>query len=294
MTTSTKAIAALTFTVLVWALTPVMVRSLSVAMGPYELLVVRLILSGVIYAAISVFSGGMKFPRKDMPRLLLISFIGLLGYFSLSTFGYAYVTAGIGTLIMSTQPMLIALFAWLVGTDQLTPRSVIGLIIAFAGSALLVSSDDVTGGAISQRDLLFGGLLIFAAGLAWAIHVVYSRSLIQKHGALNITCLANMLIALPALPFLSSDMISKAVNLKPDAMWALVLLHTLGTASVITWNIAAGHARPTLVGASLYVVTVLAVFAGWFFLGEAITPMIILAALVIFSGVALSQWKTAK
>jgi drug/metabolite transporter (DMT)-like permease len=294
MTAANKAIVALCFTVLVWALTPVMVRSLSLALGAYELLVVRLILAGLIFTALLGFTSNLKFPREDIPRLLLISFVGALGYYSLSTFGYAYVTAGVGTLIMSTQPMLIALLAWAVGTDQLTPRSILGLLLAFCGTALLVSGDGVTAGVISQRDLLIGGALIFAAGITWAIHVVFSKSLIQKHGAIKITCLTNMLIALPALPFLTSGMIGKVINLNSDAMLALVVLHTFGAAGVISWNIAAGHARPTLVGASLYVVTVLAVFAGWFFLGEAITPMIILAALVIFSGVALSQWKTAK
>lgn len=271
-----------------------MVRSLSLAMGSYDLLVVRLLLAGIIFTVLLALTGTLKFPREDVPRLLLISFVGALGYYSLSTFGYAYVTAGVGTLIMSTQPMLIALLAWAVGTDRLTPRSIFGLVIAFGGTALLVSNEDVTAGAVLQRDLLFGGALIFSAGIAWAIHVVFSKSLIQKHGAMKITCLSNMMIAIPALPFLTQAMVSKVINLNSDAMIALVALHTLGTASVVSWNFAAGHARPSLVGASLYIVTVLAVFAGWFFLSEAITPMIILAALVIFSGVALSQWKTAK
>jgi drug/metabolite transporter (DMT)-like permease len=293
MTEKSQALTALAFTTFVWGVTPVILRNLSLALGPYDFLVIRLLLSGIILAAVLAATGSFRLPRDDWPRLLLISYVGMLGYYALSTFGFAFVTAGVGTLIMATQPIIIALLAWLAGTDRLTPRAIIGLIVAFAGSFLLVSADNATGGAVTQRDLLIGSALIFLAGLAWAIHVVFGRSLIQKHGALKITCLVNMLIAPVALPFLTRDMIDAVANMPPHAMWSLILLQTLGTASVFTWNYAAGHVRPTLLGASLYIMPILAIFAGWLFLNEAITPVVISATFVILAGVAISQWKSA-
>jgi drug/metabolite transporter (DMT)-like permease len=293
MTDNSKALTALTLTTLIWGVTPVILRNLSLALGPYDFLVVRLLISGIILTAVLAATGSFRLPREDWPRLLLISYIGMLGYYALSTFGFAFVTAGVGTLIMATQPIIIAIFAWLAGTDRLTPRAILGLFVAFAGSFLLVSADNATGGAVTQRDLMIGSALIFLAGIAWAIHVVFGRSLIQKHGALKITCLVNMLIAPVALPFLTRDMIDAVTNMPPHAMWSLVLLQTLGTASVFTWNYAAGHVRPTLLGASLYIMPILAIFAGWIFLNEAITPVVIAATLVILAGVAISQWKSA-
>jgi drug/metabolite transporter (DMT)-like permease len=293
MTDNSKALVALVFTTLVWGVTPVILRNLSLALGAYDFLVIRLLISGIMLTAVLAATGSFRFPREDWPRLLVISYIGMLGYYALSTFGFAFVTAGVGTLIMATQPIIIAIFAWLAGTDRLTPRAIAGLIVAFGGSFLLVSADNATGGAVSQRDLLIGSALIFFAGLAWAIHVVFGRSLIQKHGALKITCLVNMLIAPVALPFLTQDVISAVTNMPPHAMWSLILLQTLGTASVFTWNYAAGYVRPTLLGASLYIMPILAIFAGWLFLNEAITPVVIIAAAVILAGVAISQWKSA-
>jgi drug/metabolite transporter (DMT)-like permease len=293
MTNTSKALTALAVTTLIWGVTPVILRNLSLALGPYDFLVVRLLISGVILTAVLASTGSFRLPREDWPRLLLISYVGMLGYYALSTFGFAFVTAGVGTLIMATQPIIIALLAWLAGTDRLTPRAILGLFVAFAGSFLLVSADNATGGAVTQRDLLIGSVLIFLAGVAWAIHVVFGRSLIQKHGALKITCLVNMLIAPVALPFLTRDMIDAVTNMPPHAMWSLILLQTLGTASVFTWNYAAGHVRPTLLGASLYIMPILAIFAGWIFLNEAITPVVIAATLVILAGVAISQWKSA-
>jgi drug/metabolite transporter (DMT)-like permease len=292
MTNTSKALTALAVTTLIWGVTPVILRNLSLALGPYDFLVVRLLISGFILTAVLAATASFRLPREDWPRLLLISYVGMLGYYALSTFGFAFVTAGVGTLIMATQPIIIAIFAWFAGTDRLTPRAILGLLVAFAGSFLLVSSDNATAGEVTQRDLLIGSALIFLAGLAWAIHVVFGRSLIQKHGALKITCLVNMLIAPVALPFLTRDIIDSVANMPPHAMWSLILLQTLGTASVFTWNYAAGHVRPTLLGVSLYIMPILAIFAGWLFLNEAITPVVIAATLVILAGVAISQWKS--
>jgi drug/metabolite transporter (DMT)-like permease len=293
MTDNSKALTALALTTLIWGVTPVILRNLSLALGPYDFLVVRLLLSGIILTVVLAATGSFRLPREDWPRLLLISYVGMLGYYALSTFGFAFVTAGVGTLIMATQPIIIALLAWLAGTDRLTPRAILGLIVAFAGSFLLVSADNATGGAVTQRDLLIGSVLIFAAGMAWAVHVVFGRSLIQKHGALKITCLVNMLIAPVALPFLTRDIVDAVTVMPTHAIWSLILLQTLGTASVFTWNYAAGHVRPTLLGTSLYIMPILAIFAGWLFLNETITPVVISATLVILAGVAISQWKSA-
>ena len=134
--------------------------------------------------------------------------------------------------------------------------------------------------------------LILIASITWAIYVVFSRSLSEKLGAIKVTCLSNMLIALPMLPFLRQDMFAKVVGLPTDAMTGLALLLTVGSLSVITWNFAAPKLKPSLLGTSLYMIPVIGVFAGWLILGEVITPQIIIAAALILLGVAVSQLKT--
>ncbi len=292
--THPKALFALIYTVIVWGITPVMARSAAVALGGYDFLVTRMAISGLIFAGLLTAFSSFHVERQDWPRLALISFIGTFGYFAFSSFGFAHAPAGIGTLIMSTQPMLIALLAWAVGVDKLNRLTIIGLIVCFAGSALLVWGDDISGGTVSRYDLLLGCSCILAASIGWSVYVVFSKPLILKYGPLKVTGLANILAALPTLGLLRPDMGHALVNLPPHAMWALVMLFTVGTSSVISWNYAAGHARPTLLGMSLYVMPVVAVFAGWLLLGEPITTQIIVAAAVILAGLAISQANTLR
>jgi drug/metabolite transporter (DMT)-like permease len=289
---TSKAVAALAFTVCVWGMTPVFVRGVSLALGPYDALVIRLFLSGIIYAAITAALSNFSFPRADVPKLLMVTLPGLLGYYAGTIFGFAYAPAGVGTLIMASQPLLIGLFAWLAGAERLTPATLCGLAVAFTGSVLLIWGDDLGVAAAQKTDLLIGVGFIFLASLGWAFYVVYSRALVARHGAIKITGISNVLIALPMIPFLRTDMVSKLANMPVDAKLGLGILFTFGTVSVITWNYAGPRLKPTMLGMSLYVVPVVAVFAGWLILSETITGQIIIAAAVILLGVAISQLTT--
>ncbi len=294
LSTQAKALLALIATVIVWGVTPVFARTVSLALGPYDALIVRLIAGALIYTILLAVTTGFRLPREDVPRLLLVTFLGFFMYFLFSVFGFAYAPAGIGTLIMSSQPILIGLMAWSIGVERITAMTLMGLLVSFAGSVLLVWGDDVGVANVAKSDVLLGCGLIFLASLGWAFFVVFSRPLAQKHGAVKIAGLTNILMAVPLLPFARADMPAKILNLPFNALFGFAVLTTVGSLSAIGWNYAAPHLKPSVLGASLYVMPVVAVGAGWLILNEAVTPQILLGAVVIFAGVALSQIKLSR
>jgi O-acetylserine/cysteine efflux transporter len=293
----TKAHAALLFTTLTWGVTPVFVRAFSLAAGPVDALIIRTTIVGLIFAAYMLFTTGFAIAAKDWPRLLTVSLLGVLGYFVFSVFGFVHAPAGIGTLIMSTQPLLIAILARFAGTEHLTPATVIGLLVSFAGSVLLVSGDDLATGSSSTSQVILGCVEIFLAGVCWSVFVVFSRPLIRDYGSLKITGMSSLLIVPPILlmlllPQLGADPVATLRRLDGNALASLAFLSLVGaTLSVVTWNYAAGLLKPSMLGASLYVIPVLAVFAGWAMLGEKITLNTLLAAAIILAGVAIAQFR---
>jgi drug/metabolite transporter (DMT)-like permease len=291
--TDPRALAALAFTVLVWGITPVFVRSVSLALGPTQALIIRLILTGLVFTLLLAATTGFKLDRADWPKLIFLSLIGMLGYYVFTVFGFAYAPAGIGTLIMSTQPLLIALLAWLAGSERLTPAIILGLVVSFAGSVLLVWGDAADQVNSSTSSIAFGCFLIFLSGLGWSVFVIHTKVLIQNYGALKITGLSNVIIMLPAIPFISKDTIHVLTTMSVNQYYALAALILIGaTAAVYTWNYAAGHVRPSVLGSALYILPILALAAGWYFLNEVITQNTLFAATVILAGVAIAQYKS--
>ncbi len=289
---NTLALAALAFTTLVWGVTPVFVRSVSLFLGPTQALIIRLVITGLIFMLILGLTTGFKIERKDLLKLTLISLAGMLGYYAGTIFGFAIVPAGVGALIMSTQPLIIALLAWGLGAERLGLATILGLLVSFVGSILLVWGDTWSDGTAIDSTFLLGCLMIFLGGTGWCFFVVFSKDLINRYGPMKVTGLSNLVIMLPALPFISGNTVTALTGMNTTETISLASLILIGAvAAVFTWNYAAGHLRPSLLGSSLYIIPVLALFAGWAVRNEVITQNTLIAAAIILAGVAISQFK---
>ena len=280
---------ALGFTVLVWGVAPAFIRSFSLAAGAADALVIRSVATGICCLVLLPFFGGFTVARQDVPRLLLISLIGMFGYFAGSVFGFAYVSSAVGGIVISTQPLLIALLASVIGAERVTVPTIIGLIVSFAGSLYLFSGD--AQGNLSHASMITGGLLIFMSGAFWAVYVIYSKSLIQTYGSLKLSLLSLAIATLPALFFISPGTWATTIGLNQNSILSLAYLTFIGTLVTLgTWNYAVGLLRPTAVGASLYLIPIFAITAGTLLLGEIVTVTTLIAGAVILLGVAIAQF----
>jgi drug/metabolite transporter (DMT)-like permease len=284
-----RAIIALAFTIFVWGISPVFIRSLVLNTGPADSLIIRMCTTAIFSAPILFFTG-VHIDKKDLPRLIFISCIGMFGYFFGSIFGYSKVSAGVGSMVIATQPLVIALIAASLGIERLTLPIIAGLIISFAGSIYLFSGD-----ASANASDAMGGIMIFAAGITWALYVIFSKPLIQKYGTMKITAWVLVLCALPALPFYTATTWPTVFALNPNDIFALFFLSAISTVvAVATWNYAASQLKASTVGATLYLVPVLAVAAGWLMLDENASYATLLAGLVILAGVAVAEFGKSK
>ena len=284
----TLAYVSLVITILIWGVAPAIVRSFSLLTGPADAMIIRSVVVALFCLAFLPFLRGPHFEMRDVPRLLVTSWAGMFCYFLGSIFGYAHVTSGIGGVITATQPLLIALLASMLGLERLNLATMAGLFISFTGTLLLFWGDGA--GAIPRSELVIGSLFVFGSGVAWAIYVVAGRPLLQKYGALRITILAQLLCVLPSLAFYSPTTLPAVQQLDAAGWLSLVYLTLIGSIlTLATWNYAAAHLKTSIVGASLYMIPVLAMLAGAVLLKEPILASTLLAAAVIMFGVAISQ-----
>jgi drug/metabolite transporter (DMT)-like permease len=280
--------AALAFTILVWGIAPAFIRSFSLATGAADALVIRTGSVAVCCLALLPFLGGFHVARKDIAKLLVIS-VGMFGYFAGSIFGFSRITTGVGGIIISTQPLLIALLAAFFGTEKIMAPTIIGLVVSFAGTLYLFNGDTAAGA--SHQNLIIGALMIFVSGFFWAIYVIFCAPLIRIYGSFKITALSNILAAVPALAFASGSTLTTVKGLDASAIGSLAYLTLIGTLlTVSTWNFATAQLKPTTVGASLYLIPVLAIVAGAVLLREAITTTTLIAGGIILLGVAFAQF----
>lgn len=207
--------------------------------------------------------------------------------FALYSFALLSITTGLSAILNATVPMFGALVAWLWLKDKPTASRVLGLVIGFAGVAMLAwdeASFKPQGSGIAP---------------AWAVVACLVATLCYGIAA---SAAKRHLAGLPALVTATGSQLGAMLALALPALWlwpahlpgarawlALVAVGVLctGLAYVLYFRLIeqAGPARALAV---TFVVPVFAVFYGVLFLGESVTGWMLLCGAVIVCGTALS------
>jgi drug/metabolite transporter (DMT)-like permease len=158
-------------------------------------------------------------------------FSGLMGiFFPAFLFATAQtrMDSAITGILNSLTPMFTLVIGVMIFKQQFKIRSVIGIIIGLAGTALLIMSR--TGGQIGGVNLY--ALFVIAACICYGINVNFVKTKLGDLNAMTITSVALMLISPLAIIYLLgfSDFTSR-VSATPGAMTALGYLTLLGLMS---------------------------------------------------------------
>lgn len=207
--------------------------------------------------------------------------------FALFSFALLTITAGLGAVLNATAPMFGALVAWAWFSERPRGWRVLGLVIGFAGVAMLAGDAVGVRSGTAGHAALWAVLACLAACLCYGIAASATRRWLvgvpPLANAAGSQVGATVFLALPALWWWPAQWPG------PRAWWALLVLGVFctGLAYILYFRLieAAGPARALTV---TFLVPVFAVFYGVAFLGEHITAWMLLCAAVIVCGVALS------
>jgi drug/metabolite transporter (DMT)-like permease len=199
------------------------------------------------------------------------------------------VPSGVAALLVATVSLWLVFVDWLrPGGHKPVPMVILGLLMGFAGMALLVGPAHLGG---SQRVDPWGAAVLLLASLAWACGSIYA-----KHGGMPsspmlgvaMQSLTGGVILLIAAFFAGEfrGLHFAAVSLR--SWLALAYLIAFGSGIGFSAYLYILHkSTAARVGTYAFVNPVVALFLGWLIAGEPITLRTALAAAVILTGVIL-------
>jgi drug/metabolite transporter (DMT)-like permease len=207
------------------------------------------------------------------------------------------VPSGLAAVMLATIPAFMALGEiFILGTQRLTLRLVVALLIGLGGVGVLVSrSMDLGGTPIDTR----GAAALIVAAMSWAIGSALARML-PMPGSKVVSSGAQMLTGGVILAVISCVLGEyrnfHAANVSRGAWIALAYLIVAGSIIAFTayvWLL--HHESPTKVGTYAYVNPVVAVVLGYFLGGEELGLRTILGtAFVLVSVVVITTTKAKK
>ncbi|MFH0133414.1 DMT family transporter [Variovorax sp. VaC1] len=207
--------------------------------------------------------------------------------FALFCFALLTINSGLAAVLNATTPMFGALVAWAWFRERPNGSRLVGLVIGFAGVAMLASRSAGLHAGASGHAALWAVLACLGACLCYGISASATRRHLSGVPALTTATGsqigATAFLALPAIWLWPAQMPSLRAWL---ALLALGIACT-GVAYILFFRLIerAGPARALTV---TFLVPVFALFYGAVFLNESITQWMLTCAVVIVCGVALS------
>ncbi len=190
-----------------WGTAMAAMKPLLAGAGPLTLAWLRLLPAGlVLLLAAQLWRGGARVDRRDWGWLALFALVDATAFQGLLARGLGGTGAGLGSVLIDSQPLLVALLARSLFGDAINPVGWLGLLVGLLGILCLGLPAPVLRHwwlmgpeALGEEAWSHGELWMLAAALAMALGTVISRYACRHSDALAVTGWHMLLGALPLL-----------------------------------------------------------------------------------------------
>lgn len=249
----------------------------------------RSILGGLILAAILLPKWREINLKNTWYIYAIASVFNVIIFYGVQTIGLQYLPAGLFSVIVYLQPVLVVLLATIIFKESLGMNKILGIILGFIG-VVCVSYQGISG------DIKMIGIvlaLITAAG--WAIGTIYVKAKSPFVNGLWLVAFQNLIGG--ALLFIWGNSVESFSNIHWHISFVAILLYGsvfgVTLATVIYLNlISTGEAGK--VSSFTFLVPLIAVLIGTIFLDEPFTASLMIGMTLILSSILLINMKKRK
>jgi drug/metabolite transporter (DMT)-like permease len=277
---------------LIWGTTYLGIRISLESVPPFLMSGIRWTIAGALLALVLWMRGERLPGRADVPRLALLGFL----FIGLGNGGVVWaeqwVPSGLTAVIVAMSPFWMVGVDRAFGGDRLTARTLTGLALGAAGIVLLVWPE-----IFAEADAGFGlGLIALqVAELGWALGSSYQR---RDNPDRNVLAMAaGQMLAGGLMMFTVGTLAGewRSLHFTPRTAVALGYLTTIGSiGGFAAYAFALKHLPISVVSLYAYINPIIAVVLGMNVLGEPFNGRMIVAAGIVFAGVALVQSRRSR
>ncbi len=231
----------------------------------------------------------LNFEKKDLPKLILLSLSGIFFNITFFFFGLKYAPSINAPVIASSAPIFIYLFSIFILHEKAKFKVLLGTLISFLGVFVIVIQP-----LLNRVDHLsyLGNILFLLATVGAVGHVIISKSLLNKYKPITIIFWSFVIGSISFLPFYLYEIFKydPLQHLNIQGFSGLVfgiLLSSLAAYYLYAWGMEKIKAQE--VGLFTYIDPIIAGVIAIPLLGEEITLIFLLGAILIFTGIFVAE-----
>jgi drug/metabolite transporter (DMT)-like permease len=281
----------LILTTLFWGGTFVAGKLAAQNVGPFSIAFLRFAIASALLLPLTR-SRERTFPPLKKSQILPVIMLGMTGIFAYNVMfykGLKIIEASRATLIIATCPIFITIFSALFLKEKITPLKALGIVISVSGAAVVISKGDP--GRIVRGGLGRGEFYIFCCVLSWAAYSLIGKHVMKRLSPLTAVSYSAVVgaiaLAVPAFVEGLADYI--AHQLARD--WLCIsYLGVFGTVVGFVWYYnGVKQLGPTRAGLFINFVPIFGILCARLVLQEPITPSLAVGAVMVTSGVYLTN-----
>ena len=267
---------------LVWPVNKVLLESFS----PLWLMAVRSALATFALFAIAAARGRLAPPpRADVPVLLSITLLHMVGFGVLASWGLQLVPTGRSVVLAYTTPLWVMPGASLLLREPLTPRRLAGVVVGLLGLLVLFNPLAFDW---NSRTALLGNAAILVAALLWAASILHIRGHRWRSTPFDLVPWEMLLATVLLVPLAWA--VDGALAVPWDGRLAALMLYAAipGTALAYWATAMASLTLPAVTTSlGLLATPLVSVTVATLWLREPLTLSLVAALVLILGGIAL-------
>lgn len=259
--------------------------------GPFGLNLIRIGVSLVLFWILFFFSSDkIKIQKKEIVPLLLCALTAIALNQMLFIKGLALTFSIHASLLTLITPIMITIIAARILKEKLTTEKMIGLIMGASGAVLLISSREPTA---PGENIALGDFLILLSAMSYTFYFILVKPFMVKYSAIQVMRWVFTFGFFLILPLCIKEFSKITWDIFTPKDWLFLFMIAIpGTLFAYIFN-AYGIKKlsASIAGAYIYSQPVFAVAIAMIFLKEHLSVYKIVAAILIFTGVFLSNRK---
>ena len=277
---------ALVIVIVAWGLTWPVNKVVLATLSPLWAVTLRSAIATIALFALTAWHGRIAWPpRQDLPVLLSITLLHMVGFNLLASWGLGLVPTGRTVVLAYTTPLWVTPGAALFLREPLTARRAVGVLIGLAG---LVTIFNPLALDWSDRDVVLGNLAILAGALLWAVSILHIRAHRWVSTPFALIPWETLLATVLLVPIALATTPPVPADWTPSFVVLLLYLGIVGTA-VAYWATATAsrHLPAVTTSLGLLATPVVSVITATLWLGEPLTLSLVIAIVLVLGGVAI-------
>lgn len=278
----------LSLSMLLFSFTFVWYKQVYVYFSPITTIFFRLVISASLLFLYAIITKRIKkVNKKDYKDFLLLALFEPLIYFIGESFGMKYVSATVGSVIISTIPFFTSVLAYYMFKERLSKMNIAGIILSFFGVLMVVLKKDFSFSASPG-----GVLLMFLAVIGAMGYSAQIGNLTKKYNIMTIIIVQNVIGAIYFLPlFLIFDVHQfLTVHISWQALIPLFELAIFASSFAYIFFIY-GVKNVGITTANMFtnIIPVFTAIFAFLVLGNSLSTQKIIGILIVVAGLFLSQ-----